>query len=179
MKSSFRMSTGRAFPGWNWSCGSGSTRSIRPWATSRSAAICPLIRSRVDIAPSELVIIRALDPNAADTRKLQGQSPYVVNIDAMYDNTDTGTLVSVHYNVFGERLSEVSTGGTPNAFEQPAGMLDITGSQRLSDRVTLKFSAKNLLDPDIKKVHTFNSEDFIRSLYKRGRTFSIGFSYGI
>lgn len=138
-----------------------------------------LVRSQVDIAPSELAIIRALDPGAAETRKLQGQSPYVVNIDAMYDNTDTGTLVSFHYNVFGERLSEVSTGGTPNAFEQPAGMLDITGSQRLWDRVTLKFSAKNLLDPDIKKVHTFNSEQFIRSLYKRGRTFSLGFSYGI
>lgn len=138
-----------------------------------------LISSQVDIAPSELAIIRALDPGAAETRKLQGQSPYVVNIDAMYDNTDTGTLVSVHYNVFGERLSEVSTGGTPNAFEQPAGMLDITGSQRLWDRVTLKFSAKNLLDPDIKKVHPFNNEEFIRSLYKRGRTFSLGFSYGI
>lgn len=138
-----------------------------------------LIRSQVDIAPSELAIIRALDPGAAETRKLQGQSPYVINIDAMYDNTDTGTLVSFHYNVFGERLSEVSTGGTPNAFEQPAGMLDITGSQRLWDRVTLKFSAKNLLDPDIKKVHPFNNEEFIRSLYKRGRTFSLGFSYGI
>lgn len=138
-----------------------------------------LIRSQVDIAPSELAFIRALDPGAAQTRKLQGQSPYVVNVDAMYDNTDTGTLVSFHYNVFGERLSEVSTGGTPNAFEQPAGMLDITGSQRLWDRVTLKFSAKNLLDPDIKKVHPFNNEEFIRSLYKRGRTFSLGFSYGI
>ncbi|MDE2825423.1 MAG: TonB-dependent receptor [Gemmatimonadota bacterium] len=138
-----------------------------------------LISSQVDIAPSELAIIRALDPGAGETRKLQGQSPYVVNIDAMYDNTDTGTLVSVHYNVFGERLSEVSTGGTPNAFEQPAGMLDITGSQRLWDRVTLKFSAKNLLDPDIKKVHPFNNEEYIRSLYQRGRTFSLGFSYGI
>ncbi len=138
-----------------------------------------LISSQVDIAPSELAIIRALDPGAAETRKLQGQSPYVVNIDAMYDNTDTGTLLSVHYNVFGERLSEVSTGGTPNAFEQPAGMLDITGSQRLWNRVTLKFSAKNLLDPDIKKVHPFNNEEYIRSLYKRGRTFSLGFSYGI
>ena len=138
-----------------------------------------LVRSQVDIAPSELAVIRALDPNAGDTRELQGQSPYVVNFDAMYDNTETGTLVSVHYNVFGERLSEVSTGGTPNAFEQPAGMLDITGSQRLWDRVTLKFSAKNLLDPDIKKVHPFNNEEFIRSLYKRGRTYSVGFSYGI
>ena len=138
-----------------------------------------LVKSQVDIAPSELAILRALDPDAANTRKLQGQSPYVVNIDAMYDNPDTGTLVSLHYNVFGERLSEVSTGGTPNAFEQPAGMLDITGSQRLGERVTLKFSAKNLLDPDIKKAHSFNDTEFIRSLYKRGRTFSMGFSYGI
>ncbi len=138
-----------------------------------------LVKSQVDIAPAELAIIRALDPGAADTRKLQGQSPYVVNFDVMYDNTDTGTLASVHYNVFGERLSEVSTGGTPNAFEQPAGLLDITGSQRLWNRVTLKFSAKNLLNPAIKKVHTFNNEEFVRSLYKRGRSFSLGFSYGI
>ena len=138
-----------------------------------------LVRSQVDIAPAELAIIRALDPTSGDSRKLQGQSPYVVNIDAMYDNLGTGTLVSVHYNVFGERLAEVSTGGTPNAFEQPAGMLDITGSQRLGGRVTLKFSAKNLLDPDIKKVHPFNNAEFIRSLYKRGRTYSLGLSYGI
>ena len=138
-----------------------------------------LVRSQVDIAQSELAIIRSLDPTAGDSRKLQGQSSYVVNIDAMYDNLDTGTLVSVHYNVFGERLAEVSTGGTPNAFEQPAGMLDFTGSQRLGDRVTLKFSAKNLLDPDIKKVHPFNNAEFIRSLYKRGRTFTLGLSYGI
>ncbi len=138
-----------------------------------------LVRSQVDIAPSELAVIRALDPQAADTRKLQGQSPYVVNIDAMYDNPDTGTLLSLHYNIFGERLSEVSTGGTPNAFEQPAGMLDITGSQRLWNRVTLKFSLKNLLNPDIKKVHPFNGQEFVRTLYQRGRSLSIGFSYGI
>lgn len=138
-----------------------------------------LVRSQVDVAPSELAVTRALDPQAADTRKLQGQSPYVVNIDAMYDNPDTGTLLSLHYNIFGERLSEVSTGGTPNAFEQPAGVLDITGSQRLWNRVTLKFSLKNLLNPDIKKVHPFNGQEFVRTLYKRGRSFSFGFSYGI
>jgi hypothetical protein len=97
----------------------------------------------------------------------------------MYDNPGTGTLLSLHYNVFGERLSEVSTGGTPNAFEQPVGMLDITGSQRLWNRVTLKFSLKNLLNPDIKKVHPFNGQEFVRTLYQRGRSLSIGFSYGI
>ncbi len=138
-----------------------------------------LVRSQVDIAPSELAVIRALDPAAADSRNLQGQSPYVVNIDAMYDNPETGTLFSLHYNIFGERLSEVSTGGTPNAFEQPAGVLDITGSQRIWNRVTLKFSFKNLLNPDIKKVHPYNGQEFIRSLYQRGRSFSLGFSYGI
>lgn len=138
-----------------------------------------IVKSKVDIAPSELTIIRSLDPDAPGTRNLQGQSPYVLNLDAMYDNVDRGTLLSLHYNIFGRRLSEVSLGGTPDVFEKPVGVLDLTGSQRLWNNVTLKFSAKNILDPVIKKYHPFNGNEFVRSQFKRGRTISFGLSYKI
>ncbi|HSW56106.1 MAG TPA: TonB-dependent receptor, partial [Ignavibacteriaceae bacterium] len=40
-----------------------------------------LVSSTVDIAPSELAQRKAIDPNSSDTRQLQGQSPYVLNVD--------------------------------------------------------------------------------------------------
>jgi TonB-dependent receptor len=137
------------------------------------------IASRVHIAPAELALIRSLDPAHPGTRELQGQSPYVLNLDGMYDNTGTGTLLSLHYNVFGRRLSEVSTGGTPDVFEKPVHMLDLTASQRLWKHTTFKLSVKNILDPAIVKFHPFNGQEFMRSKYRMGRTVSFGLSYGV
>lgn len=136
-----------------------------------------LIESVVDIPEEELAFIRQRDPNASDTRTLQGQSPYLVNLGLNYDNYDIGTSASLFYNVFGERLDEVGVGGAPNALEQPRHLVDFTLSQRLWKDITAKFSAKNLLDSDVEINQEFKGTSYVRSLYKTGRSFSLGFSY--
>ncbi|MBN1448221.1 MAG: TonB-dependent receptor, partial [Bacteroidetes bacterium] len=133
--------------------------------------------SVVDISPDELEVIRAVNPYTENTRALQGQSPYLLNINFAYQNYDMGTSVSLFYNVFGERLSAVSLGGTPNVYEQPRGMLDLIVSQKLFWGFSAKLAARNLLDEAVEHVHHFEGKDYIYSQYNTGRDFSFGISY--
>ena len=71
-----------------------------------------MVRSEVNIDSTELKLRRALDPQADSKRSLQGQSPFLVNLDLSYDHFATGTAAGIYYNIFGRRLAEVSLGGT-------------------------------------------------------------------
>ena len=145
----------------------------------QAGANVSFVRSRVAIETNELELIRALRPDAADTRPLQGQSPYVVNLDMTYDNPKIGAAVSAYYNVFGRRLDRVASGGTPNIFEQPRHIVDVTVKQDLWFNFGIKGSVKNLLDQKTVFSHTFNGADFIAESYAFGRSFSLGLSYAI
>lgn len=138
-----------------------------------------LIHSAVDIPASELVVIRTYNPDAKNTRQLQGQSPYLVNIDLAYGNRGWGTLANLSFNVSGERLSEVSLGGTPDIFEQPRPELNFIINQQLLKQFGLRFSVKNMLDSPVSKVHHYKGTDYIYQQYSQGRAFGLGFSCGI
>ncbi|CAM2005209.1 TonB-dependent receptor [Acanthopleuribacter pedis] len=136
-----------------------------------------LIESIVDIPPEELEFLRLRDPDADDTRTLQGQSPYLINLSLNYDNIDTETAASLFYNVFGERLDQVGIGGAPDAKEQPRGLLDFIFSQSLGRGLKLKFSAKNLLDDEIEVVQEFKGQEYIQSSYQTGQSYSLSLSF--
>lgn len=138
-----------------------------------------LTRSNVNIAESEMIVLRSVDPNASNKRNLQGQPGYVLNLDFSYDNPELGSLASVMYNVIGERMSDVTIGGAPNVFEQPAAMLDFTLTQKIWHGYSLKFAARNLLDSKIRKVHHYKSVDYVTREYRLGRLFSIGVNYSL
>ena len=114
-----------------------------------------------------------------DSRPLAGQSPYIFNFDLSYSNERSGTIVSLFYNIFGPRLAVVgsSSPARPNAYEQPVATLDMTVSQRLTDHWKLKFSAKNLLNPDVEVLQRYGGQDYIYSSYTRGRSFGMSLSY--
>ena len=137
------------------------------------------IRSEVDIPDEELDIIRAADPEAGTTRNLEGQSPYLVNADLTYDNLNSGTVLSVYYNLFGERLRVVTEGASPDVFERPRGTLDFILSQRIWRGVGMKFSVKNITDSALKMSQDFKDTEYIYQLYETGRTFSLSFSYKV
>lgn len=137
------------------------------------------VHSRVDIPGFEMQTLRALDPNASDTRPLQGQSPFVLNLNFSYDNLNTGTSIGMYYNLFGDRLSEVSLGGTPNVFEKARGSLDATFSQKIWHGISVKLSAKNLLDSYVRKVYPYKGKEFVATEYPNGRTFGLSIRYEI
>ena len=138
-----------------------------------------LIDSKVDIAQSELNIAQGIDSTFESTRNLQGQSPYILNIDFVYSNQEWGTTASLYYNVFGERLSVVSANITPDVFEQPLPQLDLIISQNLTQNLSLKFTARNLLDMDYKKIYRFNDQEYIFQSYRKGTAFSLRLNYQI
>ena len=138
-----------------------------------------LIHSEVDIPAEELAEIKAYDPNADETRPLQGQSPYLLNFDITYNNYNAGRMISLSLNSFGDRLSEVSLGGTPDIYEQSFTNMNLVISQKIFNAFTLKFSAKNLLDAKVKKTHEFKGEEYIYQEHTKGRSFSVGLSYSL
>ena len=149
------------------------------WSNFFAGANLALVHSQVTIPPTELTNLRALDPGADDSRSLQGQSPYVFNLDLTYDNFEKRTAAGLYFNLFGRRLSEVSLGGTPNVYEEPRPTLDFTLSKGVNHLYKIKFSARNLLDSAVEKVYPFADSEYIARQYRRGRSFGIGLSYSL
>jgi TonB-dependent receptor len=136
------------------------------------------IESEVTIPDAEYQILVAEDPSAPRTRDLLGQSPYVFNADLNYTRDDWGTSATLSYNVVGERLDLVVFGPLPDVYEQPAPDLTFVVTQRLSRDWRMKFSAKNLINPDREKTISIpGADDLIYQSYTSGRSFSVSFTY--
>ncbi len=116
---------------------------------------------------------------ASETREFQGQSPFVLNLDLSYDNENTGTDVSLMFNRFGRRLSEVTLGVTPNVFEQARSTVDITLTQRIWGGVTIKGSARNLTNAEHLKTYELYGREYVAQSYKTGTTYGVGMSYSL
>ena len=138
-----------------------------------------LIHSEVTIPDKELDLIKRFDSNPEKTRPLYGQSPYIVNIELIYSNFETGTSASILYNLLGKRLYEVVVGATPDVYEQPRPLLDLMFTQQLLPNVKLKANAKNLLNSWISRVQTFNGKNYDYYRFTEGRTFSVGLNFSI
>lgn len=136
-----------------------------------------LTHSAVSIADRELELIRAKNPSADDTRRLQGQSPFVVNLDVAYENPEQGTNVALYYNVFGKRLDTIARAATPNLFEQPRHVLDLVMSQRIPFGLELGASVKNILGADYEVSQSFKGKTFVNYGYEIGRSISLSLKY--
>ncbi|MGB3544047.1 TonB-dependent receptor domain-containing protein [Rubrivirga sp.] len=147
--------------------------------------------SSISLSPDELALRRRFNPTAPDTRALQGQSPYIVNANLSYDNARSGTSLGAFFNVFGARLSRVSVAETPDVFEQPRPQLDFIASQQILPQLSLKLTAKNILDTRFREEFDRSGgvtttvpagrgfEDFGYTFqeYGLGTSFSIGLSF--
>lgn len=133
-----------------------------------------LIQSETKLTAEELATKLEAVPGASSTRPLYDQSPYVLNLELSYDNPDWGTSASLLYNVSGPRLVIASL-NTEDVYLQPAPLLDFVLSQRITRHLSLRFTAKNLLNPDLKRTYGKDS-DLIYSSSTVGTTFGISLS---
>jgi len=136
-----------------------------------------LIKSEVTVPANELALIRAVFPRASDKRKLFGQSPYLVNVDATYRVPAWDSTFTAVFGVSGERLDLVASGALPEVYEQPAPMLDFIWTQRLTSRWKLKLTAKNLLDAEREKTLEHAGRTYAYERYTRGRRVGLSVSY--
>lgn len=137
------------------------------------------VRSEVDIPQEEMTIILAADPTADNTRQLVGQSPYLLNLSAVYENIESGTAIGLYYTIFGERLLAVTEGATPDVFENARADMDLTISRKISREFRMKVTAKNLLGTDMRQTQTFKGTEYDYLSYSRSRTISLGLTYEI
>ena len=135
-----------------------------------------LTESRIDRTEDVLDLLRRFRDNPSETRQLQGQSPFLVNLNAGYDNPASGTSVNVFFNRFGDRLQTVSANGI-DIFERARSTLDANVSQRLIRGVTASVSVKNILDSEEIVSQTFKGNEFVNDQRPLGRSVSVGVSY--
>ena len=78
-------------------------------------------------------------------RPLQGQSPYIVNFAANYNDVKRNNLISLSYNIFGSRIFAVGDLNNPDIYELPRHSLDLTYSKTFN-RIVLKAGLQDILN---------------------------------
>jgi outer membrane receptor protein involved in Fe transport len=120
------------------------------------------------------------------SRELQGASEWIINSDLKYDfkfNEVMKNSISLVYGVFGPRIFAVGSAGMDNIYEKPFHKLDFVWSSKLTKNLDAKLAIDNLLNPLYKMElgnenrFTINESSLLLESFKRGRGFSLNFSY--
>ena len=110
-------------------------------------------------------------------RRMQGQSPYMVNLGLYYDNYNLGTSFNLTYNRFGDRIAEVGLNGFNDISEKGRDLLDLSLSKKIFNNIELKFAIKDILDQDQNLIQdVMGKEEIVRGI-KSGRSYSLTVSY--
>jgi len=119
-------------------------------------------------------------------RKLEGASPYLVNIDLTYSKSMVNYRYSftAAFNQFGRRLSNVGNLGVGDIFEMPFGTLNLSTTWDMGEerRWGIKLYTRNLFNPEIEIIQELNpgSEEKIElNKYKKGINIGLSFTYKI
>lgn len=131
-----------------------------------------LIKSNSDVPDEDNL---GLDPVS---RPFEGQANYILNTSLLYTNIDMGLDASLSLNSTGDKLAIISNEGNPDIYDRGRSQLDFTISKRFKD-LSLRLSAKNLLDSPYRQSSEYNSDEYIYYEFRRGITYGVGVSYTI
>ena len=131
-------------------------------------------------------------PGTKTNRPLQGQSPYLVNVSALYNDPNSGWAFSALYNRIGHRIAIVGNGSIPTTWENGRDIVDLQISKQvLKKKGEVKLTVGDLLNSpttyywntDTKDSYQAgaskvgNGNDQIFHQFKQGTTLSLGFNY--
>ncbi|MCC7439450.1 MAG: TonB-dependent receptor [Armatimonadetes bacterium] len=97
--------------------------------------------SRVEVEQTDFI-------TGKNGRRLQGQSPYMVNAGLNYSSDSLGFSASLLYNRFGARITQVARAGQPDFVEQPRDLIDLTVTKTIFSNFELKLAVKDILAQD-------------------------------
>lgn len=129
-----------------------------------------LINSKIDLSGLS-------SAEAKTERKLQGQSPYTINMGIYYDNPEIGTSINFLYNRYGSRISEVGLGGFGDIEEAGRDLVDFSVSKKFLKSFEAKFTIKNLLGKDIYYSQLVNDISETVRYYRVGTSYSFSIGY--
>lgn len=112
-----------------------------------------------------------------DTRPLQGQSPYLINVGLNYE--DNGWTGGLFYNSQGKTLQIVGAGDVADVYTLPYHnvKLNISKSFGKHHNSTLSLKFENILNDTIESVYqSYGGEDQLYSKWNFGQDISLGYS---
>ncbi len=136
-----------------------------------------LVDSEVETGSVAQIFVPGSGPLEIDVvgqkRRLQGQSPYVVNAGANWVSPSGRTSVSLLFNRFGRRISQVGTQFLESVFEEGRNQFDLVVEQGIGSKISAKLSATNLFAADYRFTQ---AGDLLRG-WQPGRAFSLGMTW--
>lgn len=154
------------------------------WAEGFSTGLnMTFIDSTVVLPEEEALLFQANDILAPMFERDMTNAPeHLFNLFLTYDNLDTGTQVGLFYTLQGDTLlagADATENFIPSVYATEFDSLNFTLKQELTDRLTLKFQAKNLTDPLIDTVYRseYIGPDVLKTSYTRGIDFALSFNY--
>ena len=106
-------------------------------------------------------------------RPMQGQSPYVINLSLLYQNSEFDFSANISYNKFGKRIIETANFAGDDIYELPRDIIDFVLTKGLGEHIEFKFSIKDLL---AEPLEYFDNEVLVRK-YSTNAKLSLGVSY--
>lgn len=111
---------------------------------------------------------------------LTGASDLLINADVTYlkeFNKDQNLLITLAYNYFSDRIYALGVASRGNLVDQGVSTLDFIAKSKLSDRINVGLSLKNLLNPTITRTQEIQNINVLT--FKKGVNFGLSFSYKI
>jgi len=137
-------------------------------------------------------MVEFADKESERNRPLQGQSPYVFNLGAYYQDDKAGISSTLMYNVTGKRIlvaAQLNQGfvEVPDIWEMPRNVIDFSFNKKLTNVLELKIGIKDLLaqrhliqqDYEYIKDGEIESITLTNKRFLTGRTISAGISWKI
>lgn len=134
------------------------------------------IQSAVQLTPAEISNRTSFLGDASETRPLFDQSPYIANADITWEQKRWGTTVTAVASVFGPRIT-IAGLATPDVYEQPAPQLDFVVTQRIGEHFKLRFTARNVLNPQFDRTYGESADSPIFQTFRRGMAFGLSVGY--
>ncbi len=96
------------------------------------------------------VIVSSTNKTLDRDRRLQGQSPYIINSGAMYQDFKSGTTVSLSLNRVGDRIYIVGDINNPTLYEKGRTAFDIQISKNLyKNKLELRLNMKDIFHQNL------------------------------
>lgn len=109
---------------------------------------------------------------------LEGAAPFIANSDLTYyySNQKHNWTSSLVFNYFSDRIYTNGTLGFEDIIEEGVPTLDFVSSFNFNKKISLKFKASNLLNPNfsLTRESSLTGEKIILNRYKKGIDLSLG-----
>jgi TonB dependent receptor/CarboxypepD_reg-like domain/TonB-dependent Receptor Plug Domain len=110
-------------------------------------------------------------------RRMQGQSPYTINLGLYYDNYDIGTSANLSYNRFGKRISEVGLDGLSDVEENGRDVFDFSVIQKIYKNFEVKFTVRDILAQDYLFTQKINDKEEMFRKFNSGSGYQLSLTF--